>query len=40
MIEQEIITKTIAALKMKELMLVNTWLPKQECLKRIDKWIK
>ena len=40
MIEQEIITKTIAALKMKELMLVNTWLPKQECLKRIEKWIR
>ncbi len=40
LIEQEIITKTIAANKMKELMLVNTWLPKHECLKRIDKWIK
>lgn len=40
LIEEEIITKTIAATRMKELMLINTWLPKHECLKRIDKWIK
>lgn len=40
LIEQEILSKTNAVGKMRELMLVNTWLPKQECLKRIDKWLK
>jgi len=40
LIEQAIITKAQASVKMKELMLVNTWLPKQECVKRIEKWIK
>lgn len=40
LIEQTIITKAQAVQKMKELMLVNTWLPKQECVKRIEKWMK
>jgi predicted nucleic acid-binding protein len=39
LIEHEIITKTIAAKKMKELMLANTRLPKDACLKRIENWM-
>ncbi len=38
LINQSIITQPIAVEKMTELMRVNTWLPKNECMKRIEKW--
>lgn len=38
LISQALITQAVAVEKMTELMCVNTWLPKNECMKRIEKW--
>lgn len=40
MIDEKLITKKKAIEKLIELMKINTWLPMNECHKRIEKWSK
>lgn len=40
LITESILTTDFAASKLRELILINTWLPKTECIKRIEKWTK
>ena len=38
MMEEKLIKSKMAIEKLTELMKINTWLPMDECRKRIEKW--
>jgi predicted nucleic acid-binding protein len=40
MMKQKLVTSKVAIEKLTELMEINTWLPMDECNKRIEKWSK